>query len=59
MMRERPGPGRKPDGTGRRRLLRDVRPDQRRHQNDPFLEVQYFPRPNMRRLALVIGIYGK
>jgi hypothetical protein len=28
-------------------------------KNDPFLEVQYFPRPNMRRLALVIGIYGK
>jgi len=28
-------------------------------QSDPFVEVQYFPQANMRRLALVIGIYGK
>jgi hypothetical protein len=28
-------------------------------KNDPFVEVQYFPQSNMRRLALVIGIYGK
>jgi hypothetical protein len=28
-------------------------------ENDPFIEVQYFPQPNMKRLALVIGVYGK